>query len=261
MRLNDERRSNHLIQFFCVHLRPVPYVSSLFPTYLHRSQEPLRLEHHHGDEGRTEGEHPVILELPEDFGQRDQQERAQDDARYAAHAAEDDHAEDQDRLGKGEALGRDESHLRGEKNAGSAGPGRADDKGQELETERIDAHGFRGYLVLANRDPGPSDAGGHQPVHGKNGKDRYHENEVIEVESAAEPVTGERRPADLRNAIRTSGDAVPIVENDTGDLSEAKGDDGEIVSAEPQGGHADENGEEGRCQGSGQDSRPERKAE
>src|SRR5574341_165560 len=50
-------------------------------------QYPLGPENHHEHQRDAEGEHPVILELPEYFRQGDQEEGAEDDARYASHHA------------------------------------------------------------------------------------------------------------------------------------------------------------------------------
>ena len=57
-----------------------------------------RPPHHDQHHGEAEGQHAVVAEVAEPFGQADQQHRRQHDADLAAHAAQHDDREDDRRI-------------------------------------------------------------------------------------------------------------------------------------------------------------------
>ena len=82
-----------------------------------------------------------------------QHDRAEHDAPDRAEAAEDDHAEDQDREVELELVGVDGVQVRAEEGARHAAERGAGAVGQQLRLDGRDAHRDRGDLVLAQRDP------------------------------------------------------------------------------------------------------------
>ena len=67
----------------------------------------------------------------------------------------------------------------------------ADHKGQQLQPEGIDAHGLGGDLVLADRDPCPADARGHQPVHGEDRNDGDDQDQIVEIKGGVRARAGD----------------------------------------------------------------------
>jgi alanine racemase len=96
--------------------------------------------------------------LPKDFRQHRQQQRAEHHAGHVTHAAEHHHAQHHDRFEQGETFRRDELLKPGEQPAGQAAETRAQRESQQFDVARVDATGFGGHFVLANRRPGAADA-------------------------------------------------------------------------------------------------------
>src|SRR5829696_3017783 len=84
-----------------------------------------------------------------------QNDRAEDHAVDVTHAAEDDHAQNQDRDVEREGIGEDVLYKGAVEGARDAAEDRPQSVGPELCRHRVDAHGRGGGLVLAHRDPGP----------------------------------------------------------------------------------------------------------
>src|SRR5262249_8173861 len=131
--------------------------------------------------------------------------------------------------------------------AGEAGEGGAEGEGEELEAEAVDAHGFGCGLVLADGDPGASDAGVADPGEDGDhdgGADQYQvqvvgelpDGEDAEVVAFAEVEAEDLDVGDAGDAVGAVGDAwaggaVHVVHGDPEDLTEAQRDDGQVVAA------------------------------
>ena len=87
-----------------------------------------------------------------------EQETTGDDPADVAEAAEDDHAEDEDRDREVELLRRDDLQVAGPDRPGEAGEARAEREGEQLRRHQVHAHRRRGDLILAHRGPRPADA-------------------------------------------------------------------------------------------------------
>lgn len=143
----------------------------------------------------------------------------------------------------------------------------------ELDAEAVDAHGGGGGLVFADGDPGAADAGVGGAVEDDDDDrgDEQHQQEVVreaaEGDSGDVVAASEVEPEDLEvrdhgDAVGAvgevgSGGAVHVLDGDPEDLSEAEGDDGEVVAAQSQGGGADEDAEDERCGHAGEHGGPE----
>src|SRR5215212_9551195 len=88
-----------------------------------------------------------------------QDDRAEDHAVDVPHAAEDDHAQHQDRDVEREGVGEDVLYEGAVERTRDTPEDRPQGVGPELRRHRVDAHRRGGGLVLAHRDPGPSQPG------------------------------------------------------------------------------------------------------
>src|SRR5581483_7594080 len=140
--------------------------------------QPLRPEEHDDDDDRAEDaelverhvemrvevavdpgadvREPLTIEIREEAG-------AEDDAPDVAHAAEDDHAEDEDRDLEEEVVRERAALVARVPRAGDAAEERARRVRPGLRAHQRHAHRRSGGLVLANRDPRAADARVPQP--------------------------------------------------------------------------------------------------
>lgn len=141
-----------------------------------------------------------------------------------------------------------------------SGEGGAEGEGEQLEPEGVDAHGGGCGLVLADGDPGAADAGvpGAAEDQDDDGGDDEHQQVVVglpaegegaDVVAESEVDPEEVEVGDAGDALGAVGEvgsavAVEVVDGDAEDLSEAEGDDGEVVAAQSQGRGADEDAED-----------------
>lgn len=144
--------------------------------------------------------------------------------------------------------------------SGQPGEGGAEGEGEQLEPEGVDAHGGGRGLVLADGDPGTADAGfpgAAEDEHDDGGEDEHQqvvvggpaevEAEDVVLEPEVEPE--EVEVGDAGDALGAVGEvgaavAVEVVHGEAEDLTEAERDDGEVVTAQPQGGCADQDAED-----------------
>ncbi len=93
--------------------------------------------HHDGHHGGSECEHPVLLQLAEEFRQPDEQDGGEHHTDLAAETAENDDSENDGRLNEGEALRADEPLAGCEEGAAEAPEHGADGKCRELGVARV----------------------------------------------------------------------------------------------------------------------------
>jgi hypothetical protein len=110
---------------------------------------------------------------------RGHDQRADEHAGDAAHAAQHDHGQDGDGDLELEGVGRDGLQAAGVDHAGNAGEERAHGKGQQLGLGQVDAHTRGGQLVLTHGHPGPAQARILQPARQHDDGDQSGEAQVI----------------------------------------------------------------------------------
>ena len=127
-----------------------------------------------------------------------------------------------------EAAGRDELFEVRVKSAGDAGEKCADDERDDLVSRRVDAHRLGGDFVVVHGDEAAAVGG---------------------IDQRGDDVNRHRGEAERPKEIRVAGNAaqaaraadrVDVLENDADDFAETERDDGEIIAAQPQRRHADE---------------------
>src|SRR3954468_13925025 len=111
---------------------------------------------------RADVRQPFAVEIREEA-------RTDDDAGDAAHAAEDDHAEDEDGDLEEEVVGERAALVGRVERPCDAAEERARSVRPRLRPHERDAHGRRRRLVLANRDPGASEPRVAQPHRAEDG--------------------------------------------------------------------------------------------
>src|SRR4051794_25103023 len=247
-----------------------------------RRQQALGGEDGEQHQGQTEDEHAEVRELTEALREVADDDRAHDDAPPVAGATDDDGGQEQDRQQQYEAVGRDEARLGGEERPRESTDRRAEGEGQQLEPERRHAHQLGGVLVLASGLPGPPDpAALDEDVEEEHETDDDEREPVVRDEVVdAELQEGRRRvqvddrraaaPVDaghleqhdarrLRDVADALGATEPlgIDEGQPDDLTEAERHDGEVVTADAQGGGTeDEAREHGDRDGDRHDDEP-----
>ena len=145
---------------------------------------------------------------------------------------------------------RDVLHLAGVQRAGQPADRRADDERPQLEPEGVDAHHFRGVLVLPDRDPRPADPAAFQVADEQQNDDDQHQAEpeppgaVVRRHPTSSPLEKtpsgsfslcpEPRERHLVEAARAAGDVGQVVGQQPDDLAEPQRDDRQVVAAQPQ---------------------------
>src|SRR6478735_5123997 len=206
----------------------------------------LGSEDHHQHQRQAEGEGAPLLELAEPLGEVGEQERTDEDADDVARATDDHHGHEQERQVEHERVGLDVLLLAAEQQPGQAADGRADREGPQLELEARHAHDGRGVLVLADGQPGTADAAVLETTGQPDDDDEDHQRQPVPA-LGVDRVEG-RPPVDLRagghgdlgDARGTAGDGVEVASGDADDLAEPEGHDREVVTAQPQGGSAED---------------------
>ena len=114
---------------------------------------------HHPDEREPVEQEAVVRRTRGTAPGRPMRKRApSDDARDAAHAADDDDRGHVDRHEQVDAAREDRADEAGEDRAAEAGEGGAQHVRQQLGLDQVDADRLGDVLVLADRHPGPPDA-------------------------------------------------------------------------------------------------------
>src|SRR5438105_13009014 len=230
-----------------------------------RREDALRAKDHHQDEDQAE-DHPLVLRGLQLGGQvrevvaedrhagvlqlvepeRQSLEHlevehgddggADDGARDAAHAAQDDHRQHADRLEKRERLRVDEDLLGREHHAHHSRERCAGGERQEFGSHQWHAHRLGGQLVFANGFPRSTDMRVLQPAIHEDDDDDDEQREEIEAHRVRN-LERQRRTRDRRDAARAVGHVdrlVEVVGEDPDDLAEAERDDGQVVAAQSQ---------------------------
>src|SRR5918998_5585004 len=119
----------------------------------------VRLAESGAADGVADGVDPLVYLREQIEVETLQDDRAQDHAVDVPHAAEDDHAQDEDRDVESEGIREDVLYERGVERARQSSEDRSQGVGPELRRHRVYAHRRRCGLVLAHRDPGPTQPG------------------------------------------------------------------------------------------------------
>src|SRR5215207_629685 len=180
--------------------------------------------------------------------------RAQDHAVDVPHAAEDNHAQHEDRDVEREGVREDVLYERAVEGARDASEDRPQGVGPELRRHRVDAHRRGGGLVLAHRDPGPTQSGVAQAyvdIDRDQDQEQYRVVPRVQIKrpEALPRVEGVRQELQTRrvyglDAYRAVGqveaaEVVPILEELRDDLPEPQSDYSQVVPPQPQSGRAD----------------------
>jgi hypothetical protein len=168
--------------------------------------QPLRPHQHHHDEQNTVDEQPELDELAQQLRQADEHERAQNNARQAAHAADDDDRQDVDGNEQFEAVGEDGTDARTEDGPRQPGEARADGEGQQLGAHQVDAHRLGHVFVLAHGHPLPPGAAVAQPPGDEQGQHTAGQDEVVVVLGGDKGEGAEVGPANVQNALCAADD-------------------------------------------------------
>src|SRR5215212_2464224 len=189
-----------------------------------------------------------------------QDDRTEDHAVDVPHAAEDDHAQHQDRDVEREGVGEDVLYEGAVERAPDTPEDRPQSVGPELRRHRVYAHRRGGGLVLAHRDPGPP-----QPrvpeAHVDVDRDQHQDQDSVvprvQVERP-EPLPGvegvgqELQPRRVYrlDAYRPVGqveaaEVVGVLEEARDDLPAPQGDYRQVVTPQPQGGRTDDHAAQG----------------
>src|SRR5215211_5914757 len=190
-----------------------------------------------------------------DYGLRSQEHRSQDHAVDAPNAAQDDHTQDEDRDVEREARREDALYERAVERACDPPEDPPEGVGPKLRRHRVDAHRRGGGLVLAHRDPGPSQPGVPQAyvdVDRDQDQDQYRVVPRVQIQRPEPLPRVESIRQELEagrvyslDAYRPVGqveaaDVVPVLEEARDDLPESQGHYRQVVSPQPQGWRADD---------------------
>src|SRR5215208_1363579 len=198
-----------------------------------------------------------------------QDDGAADHAVDVPHSAEDDHTENDDRDVEREGVREDVLYERGVEGARDAAEDRPEGVGPQLRRHRVDAHRCRCSLVLAHRDPGPTQPGIAQAnvdVDREQDQNQYRVVPGVQIQrSEALPlVKGIGQELQTRrvyglDTYRAVGqveaaEVVAILEDLRDDLPEPQGDYSQVVPPQPQGGRPDDDATQGgECAGEDQE--------
>src|SRR6266851_3953773 len=210
------------------------------------SPQPFRHDDDRSHEERAEDHEPRPLGHPQVLGHEREDEGTEDRSRDAALAAHDDHADDGHRVVEGERGRINEVDVPRVNTARRAREDHPDHEGDQLEAERRDPRRCRQLLVLANGEKGVAYGGVEKPSSHENCHADQHQHQVVVPELG---MNAERTQADMRNVRQSHWsprDRGPVQHDQAQDLSEAKGDDGEVGALEPQRERADEESEDAR---------------
>ena len=223
---------------------------------------------HHQDEGDAVEQEAVLGELPEQLGQADDDDGTEHDPGNAAHAADDDDGDHQDGDVDVDGGGLDRAVERGEDGPAQAGEGGTQHVRQRLGLDQVDAQRLGHVLVLADGDPGATEARVTQ-AHGDEGDDGDRdERDVVDLVGPGQPAVRRDLHADGGQWLGDVGDAGRTADvllqqvgpgQDGDDLAEAQRGDSEVVTADAEDGQAQQQPEaHGRQdgEGDGEEERP-----
>src|SRR5215213_2086825 len=215
----------------------------------------VRLAQERATKGVADGVHPIVYLRQEVEVQALQEDGAEDDAVDVTHPPEDDHAQHDDRDVERERVGEDVLYERTVEGAGQSSEDAPEGVGPQLGRHRVYAHGRRGGLVLADRDPGPSQPRVPQ-AHVDEDRDQDEDQDGVvprvEVERA-EALPGVEAVGQDLDAGRVYGldaygavgqveaaEVVPVLKEAGDDLAEPQRDYRQVIPAQPQGRGADD---------------------
>ncbi len=243
---------------------------------LGRRPQAARTQQHHDDHGQRDQQlaqdgriQPAVRhglqragDVAQHLGQRREQHGAQDHARNVADAAQHHHGDDHHGLHQAERFRRDKALEGSEHHPRDAAERSAHAEGQQLHVARVDAHGLGGDLVFADGHPGAADARILQAVADQHRQQHQGEEQVVvhrhRVDVVAEQLVAlaqvqaeDADRIDLTYPLRTVGDVhrvVQVVHEDADDFAEAERDDGQVVAAQLEHRHAEDDPRDGRRQ-------------
>ncbi len=211
--------------------------------------------HHHHEHDAVEQE-AVLGELAEQLRQPDEHDGTEDDAGDAAHAADDDDGGHVDGDQDVDAAGEDGPDEAREDGAAEPGEGGAQHVGQHLGLDQVHAQRLGDVLILTDGQPGPTQPGASQPPGHEGDDGRTGQGDVVDLDRPVQEVRDRRGDGrrDVEDALRPTEPGFEQVglDQDGDDLTEPKGGDGQVVTADTQDGQAQEDTEgHGREDGEG----------
>src|ERR687894_1211615 len=215
----------------------------------------VRLGERGAPDGAADGVDPHVYLRQQVEVEALQDDRTEYHAVDVPHAAEDYHTENEDRDVEREGVGEDVLYERAVEGARDAAEDRSQGVGPELRRHRVDAHGRGCGLVLAHRDPGAP-----QPrvpeAHVDVDRDQHDDQDRVvprvqiqrtealpRVEGIGQNLyAGRVNGLDAYRAVGEveAAEVVPVLEEARDDLPEPQRDYRQVVSAQPQGGRADD---------------------
>src|ERR1051325_952007 len=192
-------------------------------------EDTLRPRQHQRDQGDRVDDHARVFVAVQHFlhhaqplGEDGEDDRGDDRAGDRAQPAEDDHHHDLERADEREHRRVQVHQIVRVEPARHARPERADDEGLDLVLRRVDPHRLGRDLILAHGQERAPDRRPHQPPRDQDGDpgEEVDPEETAPVRNAGEPA----RAADL----------LDVEDEPANHRPEAKGDNGQVVAAQPQ---------------------------
>src|SRR5919112_2136417 len=210
----------------------------------------VRLAESGATDGVADGVNPLVYLRQQVEVETLQDDRAQDHAVDVSHAAEDNHAQHEDRDVEREGVREDVLYERAVESARNSPENRPQGVGPELRRHRVYTHRRRCGLVLAHRDPGPTQPGiaqAYVDVDRDKDQEQYRVVPRLQIKRP-EPlprVEGVGQKLQTRRVYGLDADrpvgqveaaeVVPVLKKLRDDLPEPQSDYSQVVPSQPQG--------------------------
>ncbi len=198
-----------------------------------------RVHQHRGVEEDVVATDAAAEELDEHLGEQHREEGDPDDTWAAAEATDHHDDDEQQRLLVGEGQARDDADRGPEERAGQSGHRSRQHERQQLEARDVDAERRGDLLVGLDGVEGPA-----QPGAGQVDVQLPDEDQQQQTDGQQVAVAGDRVGADVRRRDHLAGgaasDPVALEQRLRAGVDDPDRDDGEVETAQPQGGEPDE---------------------